>query len=648
MSEYEVRVSTNVDTSELDAAQKKLDNLVKNDKQIKVDFNIDGMKNLNKINGAFKNIEKSFGSAGKIAGQNFNKGFENAQNKSASNKLSGIDKELEKLKKGLSTFKYDSASAKMESQLNKYAKQSGNKMLEEARAAKKIYDDSLKSIKELSSKGKLNFNDVNVQNTFSDLTRSSEKFKNAMSAVNSELSKTISVSDAHSAANKTLSWLQANTKAADKYGDQLEELANKQRNALTAGDLKEYTSQVRAIQSAASAEGLTGMSKIAELKRAVTQIGEFVGIYGVLQNVVMDGSKMMVKSVMDVDKAMIELTKVSNAPQSELASYFDEAADSAKKYGATISDVIQSTADWSRLGYSLKDAKQLSETTTLLEKIGDNMTQESSSEGLISTLKGFNLQADEAMSVVDKVNEIANTQPIDTAGIFEGLKRSASSMSAANNTLSETIGLITAANSVVQDPTSVGTAFKTISMRIRGAKTELEEAGLETDGMAESTASLREELMALSGVDIMENDTTFKSTYKILDELSNKWKDLTDIQQASVTELIAGKRQGNVISALMQNFDIARQSVQTAEFGSEGSAQRELDNWNKGIEASISHFKAQFQEFSTSMIDSDLFKGIVDGGTAALDVVTQLVDTIGLLPTILGGLGIGAFIKNLD
>ena len=34
------------------------------------------------------------------------------------------------------------------------------------------------------------------------------------------------------------------------------------------------------------------------------------------------------------------------------------------------------------------------------------------------------------------------------------------------------------------------TAFKTISMRIRGAKTELEEAGLETDGMAESTASL--------------------------------------------------------------------------------------------------------------------------------------------------------------
>ena len=34
-------------------------------------------------------------------------------------------------------------------------------------------------------------------------------------------------------------------------------------------------------------------------------------------------------------------------------------------------------------------------------------------------------------------------------------------MKAANNTFEETVALITAANSVVQDPDSVGTAFKT-------------------------------------------------------------------------------------------------------------------------------------------------------------------------------------------
>lgn len=77
-------------------------------------------------------------------------------------------------------------------------------------------------------------------------------------------------------------------------------------------------------------------------------------------------------------------------------------------------------------------------------------------------------------------------------------------------------------------------------MRIRGAKVELEAAGEDTDGMAESTAKLQEKIKALSGVDIMLNKDTFKGTYQIFDELADKWKNLTDIQQASVTELIAG------------------------------------------------------------------------------------------------------------
>ena len=93
-------------------------------------------------------------------------------------------------------------------------------------------------------------------------------------------------------------------------------------------------------------------------------------------------------------------------------------------------------------------------------------------------------------------------------------------MAAAGNSLDQSIALITAANTVVQNPESIGTAFKTITMRIRGAKTELEDAGFSTEGMATSVSKLRDEIRALSGVDIMQNDSTFKSTYQIMDELS--------------------------------------------------------------------------------------------------------------------------------
>ena len=69
------------------------------------------------------------------------------------------------------------------------------------------------------------------------------------------------------------------------------------------------------------------------------------------------------------------------------------------------------------------------------------------------------------------------------------------------------------------------------------ADTELQQAGLDTEGMAESTAKLRQEVMALSGVDIMKNENEFKSTYDVLDELSTKWADLTDIQQEKFLKL---------------------------------------------------------------------------------------------------------------
>ena len=61
-----------------------------------------------------------------------------------------------------------------------------------------------------------------------------------------------------------------------------------------------------------------------------------------------------------------------------------------------------------------------------------------------------------------------NTFAITSAGIGEALQRSAS----AGNRIAESIGLVTAATSVIQNPEQVGTALKTLSLRIRGTKTE--------------------------------------------------------------------------------------------------------------------------------------------------------------------------------
>lgn len=92
------------------------------------------------------------------------------------------------------------------------------------------------------------------------------------------------------------------------------------------------------------------------------------------------------------------------------------------------------------------------------------------------------------------------------------------------------------------------TALKTLSLRLRGAKVELEEAGLETDNMARSTSALQEKLKALTHgkVNIMQDADTFKNTTQILREMSEAWEDMTDIERASALELMGGRFCHNV------------------------------------------------------------------------------------------------------
>lgn len=155
--------------------------------------------------------------------------------------------------------------------------------------------------------------------------------------------------------------------------------------------------------------------------------------------------------------------------------------------------------------------------------------------------------------------------PISTAGIGEALQRSAASFRAANTDLSESIALVTTANSVLQNPEMVGTTFKTLSARLRGAKTELEDLGFEEEELAVTTSKLRDTVKSMTGFDIMESETEFKSIYEILLGIGKEWDNLTDVERASLGEMLAGKRNSNALYAVLQNIDMLEEAYKLAE-----------------------------------------------------------------------------------
>lgn len=73
-----------------------------------------------------------------------------------------------------------------------------------------------------------------------------------------------------------------------------------------------------------------------------------------------------------------------------------------------------------------------------------------------------------------------------------------------------------------------------MALRLRGTKTELQEAGEDVDGMAESTSQLQAKLKALTHgkVDIMIDTNNFKNTTQTLREMTTAWEDMTDVERA--------------------------------------------------------------------------------------------------------------------
>lgn len=350
--------------------------------------------------------------------------------------------------------------------------------------------------------------------------------------------------------------------------------------------------------------------------------------------------KKMVSAVIDIDTAMTELKKVTDETSTVYAKYLDDASVRAKKLGATIADTVTASADFARLGYTLDEAAQLADAALVYKNVGDGIEDVSqASESIISTMKAFGIEAENALSIVDKFNEVGNNFAISSEGVGEALRRSASALAAGNNTLDESIALITAANSVVQDADVVGTTMKTVSMYLRAAKTEAEEAGESTEGMANSVSELREELLALTNgkVDIQIDENTFKSTYQIMKELADVWGELTDITQANILEQIGGKRNANVVSSMLENFNVAEDVVKTAA-NSAGSALKENEKYLDSINGKIAEFKATFEELSMNFIDSDFVKQVIELGTGllnVLNVLAKVIDKVGGLNTVL-------------
>lgn len=430
----------------------------------------------------------------------------------------------------------------------------------------------------------------------------------------------------------------------------------------SAKSLNELTAKFNSLKSVVMSKGLTGRSLGDELSFIASKIGLKAMIGGATYQA-LNYLKQMISVVRELDTGMTNLKRVSEETESTYQKFMTSAANQARNLGSTMQQVIDATTDFSRLGYNLKEASELANNALMYSNVGD-LDINTATDDIVSSMKAFNIAAEDSIKIVDTFNTLGNKYALASADVGQGLRESASALATANNTMEESAAMITAITEITQDSASAGNALKTLSMRLRGASSSLEAAGEDTDGMCNSVSKLREKIKGLSGVDIMLDEDTFKSTYQIMGEIADKWADMSDINRASLLETIAGKTRANQVSALLNNWTTASSAL-VDSLNSAGSALDESATYVDSIEGRIAQLKASYQKLSNDVIDSGLIKFFVSTGDAIVRATDSLLsfsqiferiapdsswaeyfDEIKALPTIITAISAGLSIKN--
>lgn len=272
-------------------------------------------------------------------------------------------------------------------------------------------------------------------------------------------------------------------------------------------------------------------------------------------------------------------------------------------------------------GASDEDAAKLAQLANLYMNVADNeMTAADASAYITSQMKAFKITANDAISILDKTNEVSNKFAVSSSDISRALTTSSASLAVYGNDINDTIALVTAGTEIMTGKAQqVGRGLRSIGANIAALASSAGELEFQVNG-ATKTISL-----------IDEETGDMINTFEALSRIHEYWDEMTASEQAALATTLAGKTQLDVFSSTLSNFNTAIEA-NTVAVESNGSAWEENNKRADSISAKLNILKSQFQELVLGKGGlQDFAKGLLDVGIGAL----QLVNNLGGLPSVI-------------
>ena len=314
----------------------------------------------------------------------------------------------------------------------------------------------------------------------------------------------------------------------------------------------------------------------------------------------------------EFNRATTELRKVSDLEGESLRQYTQDLIKYGEAVGRTMTDMVNSATIFKRTGATDEEAMKLAQIAELYRNVADSeISSADAASFVVSQMKAFNFTADQSIHIIDAINETANNFAVSTDDLQIALSKSAAALATAGNTYEETIAMVEGATAVMQgNAGTVGNGLRTIAINVANLATKSDEFVAANGKINISLKNARGEI---------------RSTYEILNDLSQGWEDLSTAEQNEIAVALSGKTRYNVLTSLMRNFSDAQQVLQTS-LNSTNSAWQENSRYMESIAAKQAKLKAEFEQFVLGK------GGLEDFRKKTLDVgisIVQFINNIG-------------------
>lgn len=217
------------------------------------------------------------------------------------------------------------------------------------------------------------------------------KAKNEFRALQKEASQFTNISDVNILIGKMETWLNKNTKSANTYRNTVKKLVDEYRNLAANGkvlvtDTQRIAKAFKEADTSATAAGLKGRSFFEQISGAAKSLTRYFGVSSLIYNS-FSSIKNGISTVVELDTALVDLKKTTDGTEAQLNSFYYSANETAKQLGVTTKEVINSTSEWSRLGYGLKDAETMAQVSAKFKAISPGVDMEQAQNGLVSAMK---------------------------------------------------------------------------------------------------------------------------------------------------------------------------------------------------------------------------------------------------------------------